>query len=136
MTTVTLWRALRRRRGALAVLALMMAVPVSACGSSGTTTAAAVATPTAAQAACEQVSDVLSDGPDPGADPVGYAEAQVLPLRQLHTSDTTISKAITTLADDYSSFYAAGGKGSMVNSELNTAINKINALCPNAGATT
>jgi hypothetical protein len=135
MTTVTWRTALRRQRGALALLALMIALPVSACGSSGTTSATEAST-TVAQATCQQVDAVLSDGPDSGADPVGYAEAQVLPLRQIHTADATLSKAISTLADDYSSFYTAGGKGSMVNSELNTAINKINALCPGAGATT
>jgi hypothetical protein len=135
MTTVTCRRALKRQPGALALLAVMIALPINACGSSGTTSATEAST-TVAQAACQQVSDVLSDGPDSGTDPVGYAEAQVLPLQQIHTSDSTISRAITTLADDYSSFYTAGGKGSTINAELNTAINKINALCPGAGATT
>ncbi len=34
---------------------------------------------------CKQVEAVLSDGPDPEADPVGYAQAQILPLREIHT---------------------------------------------------
>ena len=99
-------------------------------------TNAAATTQTTAQQACQQVSAVLSDGPDPGADPVGYAEAQILPLRQIHTPDATIGKAIGALADDYSQFYTADGHGAAINSALNTAINKINALCPGAGATT
>jgi hypothetical protein len=121
----------------LALTALAVTLPLAACGSSQspaakTTTTAA----TKAQQACGEVSAVLSDGPDPGADPVGYAEAQVKPLRQIHTSDSTLSSAITMLADEYSSYYTANGRGSSVNAALTTAINKINKLCPGAGATT
>jgi hypothetical protein len=127
--------------GVAGVLACVgLALTVSACGSSGTTaagtTAPHVASTTSAQAACQQVTAVLSDGPDPGADPVGYAEAQILPLRQIHTSDSSVGQAITTLANDYSSYFTAKGKGGTVNSALNTAINKINSICPGAGATT
>jgi hypothetical protein len=135
MTTVTWRTALRRQRGALALLALMIALPVSACGSSGTTSATEAST-TVAQATCQQVDAVLSDGPDSGADPVGYAEAQVLPLRQIHTADATLSKAITGLASAYSGYSAANGTNKSVTATLNAAIKRINALCPDAGATT
>jgi hypothetical protein len=57
------------------------------------------------------VGDVLSDGPDPGTDPVGYAEAQIQPLRQIHAPNPTLAQAITTLAGAYSSFYTANGTG-------------------------
>jgi hypothetical protein len=122
----------------LALTALAVTLPLAACGSSrspaATTTTAAAATK--AQQTCGNVAAVLSDGPDSGTDPVGYAEAQIAPLRQIHPANPTLSNAITALANDYSSYYTANGKGSSVNSALNTAINKINALCPGAGATT
>src|ERR1700728_2213452 len=65
-----------RRARALALCSMVAgAALLSACGSSGSPPDAA-----AAKSACQQVSAVLSDGPDPSADPVGYAEAQVVPL--------------------------------------------------------
>jgi hypothetical protein len=123
----------------LAATALATTVLVSACGSSGHPAAsshAAASGPSVAQQICQQVDAVLSDGPDPGADPVGYAEAQILPLQQIHAPDQTLSSAISTLAGAYQSYYTAHGTGSTVTSALNTAINRINSLCPGAGATT
>ena len=43
---------------------------------------------------------MLSDGPDPDSDPVGYAEAQILPLGQIHTSDAQLRTAIGKLASE------------------------------------
>jgi hypothetical protein len=77
---------------------------------------------------------VLSDGPDSGTDPVGYAEAQVLPLQQIHTSVSTLGVAITTLASAYQTYYVQDGKSKTATAALNTAMNTINKLCPNAGA--
>ena len=50
---------------------------------------------------------MLADGPDPDADPVGYAQAQVLPLRQLKISDTTLQKAVQKLATAYQAYAAS-----------------------------
>jgi hypothetical protein len=120
-----------------ALIALAVAFPLSACGSGTTSTASAVAaaTQSPAKQACQQVDMVLTNGPDPGADPVGYAEAQILPLRKIHTSDATLSKAIGALATAYSGYSTAGGKSKAATATLNTAIKAINALCPGAGAT-
>jgi hypothetical protein len=121
---------------ALALPALALTVLVSACGSSGHPAASGAAkAPTAKQQTCEQVAAVLSNGPDPDSDPVGYAEAQVLPLQQIHSPDQSLGAAISTLAAAYHSFYVADGTGSGVKSALTTAVNKINSLCPDAGAT-
>lgn len=116
---------------AAAIAMLALATMVSACSSSGHSTAAAAAP--VAESTCDQVGDALSDGPDPGADPVGYAEAQIRPLRQIHAASPTLARAITTLAGAYSSYYAANGTGS-AKTALNTAIKRINKLCPAAGA--
>ena len=117
---------------AAAIAMLALATMVSACGSSTHPTAAAAAAPVA-ESACQQVGDALSDGPDPDADPVGYAEAQIQPLRQIHAASPVLAQAITTLAGAYSSYYAANGTGA-AKTALNTAIKRINKLCPDAGA--
>jgi hypothetical protein len=124
---------------ALGTTLLATTLLVSACASTGHTAArtdAAASGAPATQQTCLQVDAVLSDGPDPGADPLGYAQAQILPLTQIHASDQTISAAISTLADAYQSYYDAHGTGTTVTSALNTAINRINSLCPGAGAAT
>jgi len=40
---------------------------------------------------------VLSDGPDPDADPVGYALSQELPLSQIRSSDTAAVSTVKSL---------------------------------------
>jgi hypothetical protein len=121
-----------------ALMALALALPVSACSSGAaaksTATAGPAAPQTAAQQACQQVGDVLADGPDPDADPVGHAEAQILPLRQIRTADATIGTAIAGLADAYSGYLAASGASKAATTTLTAAISKINSLCPDAGA--
>lgn len=117
---------------AAAVAMLALATVVSACSSSSRSTTTTAAAP-AAESTCQQVGDALSDGPDPDSDPVGYAEAQIGPLRAIHASSPTLGQAITTLAGAYSDFYTANGTGP-AKTTLNTAIKKINSLCPDAGA--
>jgi len=123
----------RRRTTALLSLSALVLLPVSACSSS-TSSSSGVPSLTAAQAACQQVSAVLTDGPDPGADPVGYAEAQILPLRQITTTDAAVRQAIGDLANAYSAYSAANGTSKPATATLNVAISKINAICPGAGA--
>jgi hypothetical protein len=120
-----------------ALIALAVLLPASACSSSGSAgTAATTGAPSAAAAAtCQQVSAVLTNGPDPGTDPVGYAEAQIQPLRQIHTVDAALGTAVSTLATAYSGYYAASGKSKTATAALTAAINQINKLCPGAGAT-
>jgi hypothetical protein len=125
-----------RASGSLAIASLAIAMLMSACSSGGSTTASADSV-TQNQQVCQQVSAVLSNGPDPDTDPVGYAQAQVLPLEQLNVStQTTIGKAISTLVSDYSSYISANGTDKAANSALTAAINRINSLCPTAGAST
>jgi hypothetical protein len=128
----------RGRTLALTALpALTLTMLVSACSAGTAAQSAATAGPAApqtAQQACQQVSAVLANGPDPDADPLGHAEAQVLPLRQIRTTDATIGTAIAGLADAYSGYLAANGAGKAATATLTAAINKINSLCPDAGA--
>ena len=76
---------------------------------------------------------MLSDGPDPGADPVGYAFAQILPLRQIHTSDSALQAAIDDLAGAYQEFYGSNGD-KVAAKAVTTASDKVNAICPGAAS--
>jgi hypothetical protein len=103
-----------------------------ACGSSspsaGHTSASTI------EDSCQQVSAVLSDGPDPDSDPVGYAEAQVLPLRQIHVPDQALGVAIDQLADAYRQFFASNGKSSNAKEAVAVASKTLNSICPGAAS--
>jgi hypothetical protein len=79
------------------------------------------------------VSAVLGNGPDPGADPVGYAEAQILPLRQIKTSDKDLKRAIDDLASAYQQFFRTNG-GSAATHAVSRAAANVNAICPGAAS--
>ena len=79
------------------------------------------------------MADVLANGPDPGADPIGYAEAQVLPLRQLSISDATLHRAVLTLARAYETFSTSSTSTRAASSAAVTkAENEVNKICPQA----
>ncbi len=101
---------------------------LSACGSSPPAPDSA-----AIKNTCQEVSAVLSDGPDPGADPVGYAQAQILPLRQIRTSDKSLQAAINDLASAYQRFASSGGAGP-AKQAVSRASGKVNARCPGAAS--
>jgi hypothetical protein len=116
-----------------------MVVVVCACSSSahlaaaGSSPAAATST-TATENACQQVSAVLSDGPDSDADPVGYAEAQILPLRQINVSNQALHGVISQLADAYQKFFASNGKSSNAKEDVAVASKTLNSICPGAAS--
>ena len=114
------------------VTLILMVVLVCACSSSSHSTATASSSTAATENACEQVSAVLSDGPDPDADPVGYAEAQILPLRQLSVSNQALHAAISQLADAYQKLFASNGKSSSAKEDVAVASSKLNSICPGA----
>ena len=118
-----------RRASAVAVV-LLLATPLAACGASSSTDSAS----TTAKRVCKQVEAALSDGPEPAADPVGYAQAQVLPLQQIRTSDERLHRAIDGLSSAYAAFAAADGAGQRVKSAVTTAVARVNAICPGAAS--
>ena len=117
------WRAAGLGIG-LAALALPM---LAACGSSAGQPGAQGAT---ISAACTAVGAALSDGPDPDADPVGYAEAQIKPLREIQTSDYALRVAIRDLAEAYGRVFASNGTSSAAAKAVAAAAVKVNAICP------
>jgi len=127
------WRLPARAAGpgsALALVASLAAALFLAACSSGPGRAPSAAP--APRAACTRISAALSDGPDPGADPVGYAEAQIQPLRAIRTGDTVLRAAISRLASAYASVYDSDGKSSAAAKAVKTASRKVNSICPGA----
>ncbi len=80
---------------------------------------------------CQHLSAVLSDGPDPTADPVGYAEAQILPVTQLHLTDPSLRSAADHLDAAFRAVYDTNGSAS-ANAEETRAATAVNAICPGA----
>ncbi len=107
------------------LLTVLPAVLLTACGSSSKPLTSAQVK----QQTCKRVEAALSDGPDPEADPVGHAQAQILPLHEIHTSDTKLASAISDLASAYQQFTASDGASSATTA-VNSATSTIKALCP------
>jgi hypothetical protein len=107
----------------MACLLPMLLTPLAAGGCSSPSASSAVTK------TCQQVGAVLSDGPDPGADPVGYAEAQIRPLRQITTTDASLQAAIGLLANAYQTFYDEDG-ASRAQPALTAAERSMDAICP------
>jgi hypothetical protein len=113
-----------------------LALAVAACGSaSSQTSSSTVILGSAVQQDCTSVADVLSDGPDPDADPIGHAQAQVLPLRQLSISDASLHRAVLTLAGAYETFSTSSSSTRAASAAAVTkAENEVNKICPQAAS--
>jgi hypothetical protein len=121
-----------RTPAAALALAFALVMTLAACGSSGHGSAASAAAAT--KKACSQVAAVLSDGPDPDADPAGYAEAQILPLHQIHAPGHDLKSAISQLDAAYRQVFASNGKSSAATAAVAAASKKVNAICPGAAS--
>lgn len=109
----------------------LLALAVAACGSSSSQSSHAALLGSTLHQECTTVADILADGPDPDADPVGYAEAQVLPLKQATITDAGLKKAVTALADAYQDFSAGSDPGGTSAAlKVDKAVIEVNAICP------
>jgi hypothetical protein len=115
-------------------LAAVTAATATACGSSSSTTASATSSASALAADCTAVSDVLADGPDSTADSIGYAQAQILPLKQLSFADAKLQTAVTKLDAAFTAFVAAKTSSTQTQAavQVTSAENAVNAVCPGA----
>lgn len=132
-------RARLRGPTVLILTSLGLSALLGACGSAASTSGVAAgashpASTAAVRATCTQVSAVLSDGPDPDTDPVGYAEAQILPLAQVHTSDAQLRAAIGKLASAYRAFFDGNGDSPPAKLAVASASKRLNSLCPGAAS--
>jgi hypothetical protein len=116
--------------GAMVGLTTLGALAVAGCGGPRSSSGLQG---TQLQQACTAVADVLSDGPDPTADPVGYAEAQVHPLRQLHISQPALRSAVDKLATAYQAYSVSNGVDAAADAKKVSADETaVNALCAGA----
>jgi hypothetical protein len=123
---------LRSRGPAAAGLALIPVLALAACGGSAGTSASAAAAST--RQSCQQIGAVLADGPDPDADPAGYAEAQILPLRQVHIADRPLRTAVGQLDSAYQHLFSSNGSSTAAVKAVAAASKKVNAICPGAAS--
>jgi hypothetical protein len=130
----TSW-ACARRALPLICAALLLTAGIAGCGGSSGATKSSTAKSSSIQSGCQQVAAVLSDGPDPGADPVGYAEAQILQLRMLHSSQYSLRQKIDTLASAYQAYSSTDGTNVADKNAANAAIRAMDKACPGSGAT-
>jgi hypothetical protein len=120
-----------RRFSVVATSMLVMALAVAACGSTSAAKPPSSSDTVSIAAACQQVVAALADGPDPDADPVGYALAQIKPLRAIQTSDESLRSAIVSLANAYQSFYNDNGTKAAT-ALVTSAGNRLDTFCPGA----
>jgi hypothetical protein len=114
----------------LALASVVVAVPLwAACGSSGAGGGGAVQAK-APTALCNQVLAVLSDGPDPGADPVGYAMSQILPLGKIHTADHPVAATLHTLIAADRALVSSNGSDRSAKSTIKKDYTSLNSACP------
>jgi len=63
---------------------------------------------------------------------VGYAEAQLRPLRAISTGITALRAAISHLASAYAAVYDTDGKSTAAARAVTAASRKLNSICPGA----
>jgi hypothetical protein len=120
----------RKIRLASVATSLVVAVPLlTACGASSNGGGGA-ATAKAPAALCSKILAVLSDGPDPDADPVGYALSQVDPLGDIHSSDHAVQTTLTTLIAADKALVSAKGADHAAKATITRADKSLNVACP------
>jgi hypothetical protein len=121
----------RVRRCRVGLTSLALAVPLlAACSSSSSAGNSSQTQPSAA--VCQKVLGVLSDGPDPDADPVGYALSQIAPLGQIHTSDNALAQKLTDLITADRALVKASGSDHSATKSIAKDDADLNKVCPGA----
>ena len=109
-----------------------LALALAACGGSAGTSASAPAS--SSRQSCQQIGAVLADGPDPDADPAGYAEAQILPLRQVRIADQPLKTAVGQLDSAYQRLFRSDGSSTAAVKAAAAASKKVSEICPGAAS--
>jgi hypothetical protein len=73
---------------------------------------------------------VLSDGPDPDADPVGYALSQIAPLGQIHTSDSDLAQRLSDLISADQALVQSNGSDHAATKSIAKDNADLNRICP------
>jgi cysteine synthase len=117
-----------RTVGTIALLTLVSVI-VAGCGAPAT---AANASDQLSRG-CEQATAVLADGPSSTVDPVGYALAQIRPLRGIRTSDAALQKVLSALTQAYAAVYETND-GKSASAAVSVASKKLDAICSGASS--
>ncbi len=122
---------------ALALLggSLVLAACGSGSGSAGARSGAdgggaAQAQAKAPSSLCQELDAVLADGPDPDADPVGYALSQILPLQQVHSSDTAVMASVGQLVAADQAFDRSNGADKSAAAAIQKDYRALDRACP------
>ncbi|HTW21890.1 MAG TPA: hypothetical protein VME70_16980 [Mycobacteriales bacterium] len=105
---------------------------LGACGSgSSAGTAGGSATTVPTPPTCTLVAGILGNGPDPDADPVGYAEAQIRPLAAVHPTSPQLARAVSALDSAFRQEFARHASATS-KAAVRAAGKRLDALCPGA----
>jgi hypothetical protein len=69
-------------------------------------------------------------GPDPGADPVGDAMSQILPLGRISTSDRSVARAVGELIAGDRALVDSDGGARSATQAITKADDALNGACP------
>jgi hypothetical protein len=117
--------------GIIPAALLLAACGSSSSGAAGASRPAVPAVPAAD--ICVQVADVLGNGPDPDFDPVGYAEAQIRPLGDVHPAKPELQRALKTLASAYQREFT-NGVTKQTKAAVRSGSHSVNTFCPGAAS--
>jgi hypothetical protein len=79
---------------------------------------------------CQKILAVLSDGPDPDADPLGYALSQIKPLGQIATSDHSVRVTLDKLIAADRSLVNSNGSDHAAKTAIARTDKALNTACP------
>jgi hypothetical protein len=103
---------------------------LAACSSAVPGTASGGGLAKAPQALCQKLNAVFSDGPDPDADPVGYALSQILPLTQLRSTDTAAINTIDAVVAADRALVKSNGSDHAATKAIKSGYGELNRACP------
>ena len=84
----------------------------------------------APEAVCQQLNGIFSDGPDPDADPVGYALSQILPLEGVHSTDAGVTAQLAKLVPADQQLVDSNGADKSAAATIAKADKAIDEACP------
>ena len=121
---------MRRTSRALAIGLVAAPLGLAACGAGAAGGSSSGGAALAPAALCQQLNAVFADGPDPGADPVGYALSQILPLRAVHSSDRTVTSTLHRLIAADQELVHSNGSDKAAGTTIKKSDDAINRACP------
>jgi hypothetical protein len=104
--------------GLLAVIVVLIALWLAHPNADGTSSST-----------CHKVAATLAEGPNPVANPLGYAKAQVRPLEGIATSNAGLRDAIEQLSAAYERYFSHGG-ARFAQREVRDATMSLHQYCP------